>query len=69
MVLLGKGLVGAAGGAVGSSITSMLEPISALLEVLEFVNDGNTDGLDISVHMLFLYGFNLSKCTTSFLLV
>ena len=69
MVLLGKSLVGAAGGAVGSSITSMLELIGALLEVLEFVNDGNTDGLDISVRMLFLHGFNLSKCTTSFLLV
>ena len=69
MVFLGKSLVGAAGGAAGSPITSMLEPIGTLLEVLEFVNDGNTDGLDISVCMLFLYGFNLSKCTTSFLLV
>ena len=40
MVLLGKSLVGAAGGVAGSSITSMLEPIDTLLEVLEFVNDG-----------------------------
>ena len=70
VVLLGKSLVGAAGGAAGSSITSMLEPIGTLLEVLEFVTDGNTDdGLDVSVRMLFLHGFNLSKCTTSFLLV
>ena len=53
-------LVEVAGGAVGTSITSMLEPTATLLGVVESDNCC-TDGLGMLVRMLFLHGLSLSK--------
>ena len=68
--LVSVGLVSSAGGAAGTLITSIFEPIGALFRVSEFVNDCDTGGwLDVPACVLFLHGFSLSKWTTSFLLV